>query len=246
MRYACAVLVLLLFTACERKEVDLAALLTKVYDAHGFTAWNAITELAYVKESVVYNADGSKRLQTVQSHKYQMKPAFSAEVQWESGSDKHEIIYSEGTTQKTVNGEQITDLKVLKSAGESVNAALYTLSQPFKLSDPGVMLTYEGVDRLEEGEEVYVIKASYDTENDNHTKNDEWWYYFDVETYLCRATMVHHGTTYSYIKNLEYDHTTDVVFNYHRKGYAVDSTRKMLYHQSEYYYRNYKLGFSRN
>ena len=115
------------------------------------------------------------------------------------------------------------------------------MSQPFKLSDLGVILSFVGEDVLEEGQAVYVVQASYNTANENHTQSDEWWYFFDQSSYLCLATMVHHGSTYSYIKNLEFDRTTDIVFNAHRKGYAVDSARKILYHQSEYFYRNFEI-----
>lgn len=247
MRYCFFLLSSILIFGCQSPALDAETILKRAYKAHGGKViWGSIKELQYEKESVVYNADGSTRIQSLQQHHYLMNPEFSAVIQWQSDGSNHEIQYTDEGARKLVDDVEIIDPTVQASSYESVNAARYTVSQPFKLSDPGVILTYEGIDILEEGEQVHVIKASYDTENDNHSKNDEWWYYFDIETYLCLATMVHHGTTYSYIKNLKYDHSTDIVFNFHRKGYAVDSTRKVLYHQSEYYYRNYKLGFSSN
>lgn len=247
MRYSVLFLTVLLISACQGELVDTDTIVKRAYAAHGGKAvWNSISELRYEKESVVYNADGSTRFQSLQQHHYIMKPQFSAVVDWQLDGEEHKIEYTDVGATKWVDGVNVNGSTIQQSSAESVNAARYTVSQPFKLTDPGVKLSYEGVDTLEEGEQVHVIKASYSTENENHTKSDEWWYYFDVNTYLCLATMVHHGDTYSYIKNLEYDHTTDIVFNYHRKGYAVDSTRKVLYHQSEYYYRNYKLSFSSN
>lgn len=241
MRYACVFLVLFIVSACSQPQLEVNTIVERAFDAHGKDLWGSMNTLSYEKESRVYNADGTIRVQTLQYHDYHFQPDFSAQVRWNADGESHEITYSAGSATKTVKGEQVTDQEVLASATASVNAALYTVSQPFKLTDPGVMLTYEGVDMLEEGEEVHVVKASYSTENENHTKNDAWWYYFDVDTYLCRATMVHHGTTYSYIKNLAYDRSSGIVLNAHRKGYAVDSTRKILYHQSEYFYRGYKV-----
>ncbi len=247
MRYILLLLSVLLVSACDDQTIDADTIVQRAYTAHGGkVVWDNISELSYEKESVVYNADGSTRLKTLQHHHYRMRPEFSAIIEWRSNGEAHRIEYSGSDARKWVDSTEITDQAIQASSAESVNAARYTVSQPFKLTDPGVALSYEGLDRLEEGEQVHVIKASYNTENENHTKNDDWWYYFDVETYLCLATMVHHGSTYSYIRNLEYDHTTDIVFNYHRKGYAVDSTRKVLYHQSEYFYRDYKVGFSAN
>lgn len=247
MRYTLLLLPMLLVSACNNRTLDADTIVQRAYTAHGGkVVWDNISELSYEKESVVYNADGSIRLKTLQQHRYRMKPEFSAVIEWQANGEAHRIEYKDSGARKWVNDVEQLDASIQASAYESVNAARYTVSQPFKLTDPGVVLSYEGLDRLEEGEQVHVIKAGYSTENKNHTKNDEWWYYFDVENYLCLATMVHHGSTYSYIKNLEYDHTTDIVFNYHRKGYAVDSTRKVLYHQSEYFYRDYKVGFSVN
>ena len=235
-----------LFVACgpTKSTVDVQEIVDKAYEAHGHKEmWDGLLALSYEKESKVYNADGSIRVNSLQQHRYEMMDGFKATVSWEAGADAHEIRYTDAGAEKLINGALITDETTKAKAYEAVNAARYTVSQPFKLSDPGVVLTYEGEDTLEEGERVHVVKASYSTENKNHSKNDEWWYYFDVDTYLCRATMVHHGTTYSYIKNLEYDRSTGFVLNYHRKGYAVDSARNILYHQSEYFYRNYKVLF---
>ena len=230
----------LIIFSCQ-SEVDVQSIVDQAYQAHGKALWDNLSTLHYEKESKVYNADGSVRVNTLQQHRYGFGEEFWAIVNWESNGDKHEINYTDKGAEKFVNGERVVDEKVEASAYESVNAARYTVSQPFKLNDPGVVLSYEGKDELEDGSKVYVVKASYSTENENHSKNDEWWYYFDVESYRCLATMVHHGTTYSYIRNLEFDESTGIVFNYHRKGYAVDSARNILYHQSEYFYRNYMV-----
>ncbi|MCE7993243.1 MAG: hypothetical protein HEP71_14750 [Roseivirga sp.] len=247
MRFSTFFLAVLFVSGCRGELIDVDTIVQKAYTAHGGKAiWDSISELSYEKESVVYNADGGTRFQNLQRHHYVMRPQFSAQLEWQSNDEEHRIEYTHVGARKWIDDVEVMDSVIQASSSESVNAARYTVSQPFKLTDPGVILSYEGMDILEAGEQVYVIKASYSTDNENHTKSDEWWYYFDVDTYLCLATMVHHGSTYSYIKNLEYDYSTDIVFNYHRKGYAVDSTRKVLYHQSEYYYHDYKLSFSSN
>ena len=240
--FALTLVTLFLMNACSPSGTDVQDIVAKAYEAHGGKeVWDNLYSLRYEKESKVYNADGSVRVNTLQEHYYEMGPEFKAKVQWQAGEETHEINYTDAGAEKWVNGERVVDMDTEAKAYEAVNAARYTVSQPFKLSDPGVVLTYEGEDTLEEGQKVHVVKASYSTDNENHSKNDEWWYFFDVDTYLCLATMVHHGTTYSYIKNLEYDRSTGLVFNYHRKGYAVDSARNILYHQSEYFYRNYEI-----
>ncbi|MFT6827932.1 MAG: hypothetical protein ACJAZV_001220 [Roseivirga sp.] len=242
MRYIIFLWLGLLLVSCKPQGLDANAIIAKAYEAHGGKqVWDRIGTLKYQKESTVYNADGSTRVKSLQDHDYKMQPTFSAVIKWDDDTTHHQITLKDDSTQKWINGEELMDEKVRAAAEEIVYTALYTVSQPFKLSDPGVLLSYEGEDVLEEGQSVYVVKASYNTENENHTQSDEWWYFFDQSSFLCLATMVHHGSTYSYIKNLEFDRSTDIVFNAHRKGYAVDSVRNILYHQSEYYYLNYQI-----
>ena len=233
-------LTILFISSCKETALDAKSIVLKAYDAHGGKAnWDKINVLNYEKEAVVYDAEGGIRVKSIQQHRYSYRPKFNATIDWKEGQQNHQIQFTDARALKYVDVELINDKTVTESAYNSVNAARYTVSQPFKLSDDGVQLTYEGIDVLEDGQQVHVVKASYDMENENHTDNDEWWYFFEVNTYLCLATMVHHGTTYSYIKNLEFDRSTDIVFNSHRKGYSVDSARNILYHQSEYFYRNY-------
>lgn len=246
MRYSRSIVFLVvmgsLISSCNERPIDAEGIVAKAYLAHGGKAnWDKIDALNYQKESVVYDAEGTILVKHLQVHRYNFRPNFNATVNWEDGAQSHEIQFTDASASKYVDEELIEDKSVSESAYNSVNAARYTVSQPFKLSDTGVQLTYEGIDELEEGQKVHVVKASYNMENENHTDNDEWWYFFDLDTYLCLATMVHHGTTFSYIKNLEFDRSTNIVFNSHRKGYSVDSARNILYHQSEYFYRDYKI-----
>lgn len=246
MRYpasiAWLIVIVSLISSCDEGITDAESIVAKAYSAHGGKEnWDKMNTLNYQKQSVVYDASGVILVKNLQAHRYEFRPSFNANINWEDGGQSHQIQFTDAGALKFVDGELIKDKSVTESAYNAVNAARYTVSQPFKLSDEGVLLTYQGIDRLEEGQEVHVVKASYDIENENHTENDEWWYFFDVDTYLCLATMVHHGTTYSYIRNLKFDRTTNFVFNYHRKGYAVDSARNILYHQSEYFYTDYNI-----
>lgn len=241
MRFFGLIIICACLLSCKY-EPDLNEILENAYKVHGGKeAWDALESLSYEKESTVFDADSSVRFQSLQQHYYQLSPQFQANIQWTQNGHEHEIYYTDAAAEKRVGGIRVNDAAVEASAYESVNAARYTVSQPFKLSDPGVELTYEGKDTLEDGEPVFVVKATYSTENENHSVNDEWWYYFDVGTYRCLATMVHHGQTYSYIKNLSFDESTGFVLHHHRKGYAVDSLRNVLYYQSEYFYRGYHI-----
>ena len=240
--FNCFLALLLIITSCNDKPLDAESIVAKAYEAHGGKqTWDEVSLLTYQKESKVYDQEGNFRVNTLQEHQYVMLPEFTGSISWHAQEVDHEIRFGEGSAQKYEGGQQVDDDRISASSMETVWTALYTVSQPFKLSDPGVMIYYEGIEALEEGQEVHTIRAEYNKDNDNHTKSDTWWYYFDTENFLCVATLVHHGETFSYIKNLEFDRSTGIVFNHHRKGYAVDKDRNILFHQSEYFYRNFQI-----
>ena len=106
--------------------------------------------------------------------------------------------------------------------------------------DKGTNLEYIGEDILADSSQVHVIMPTY---ADSEVGSDRWWYYFDKESNMLLANMVNHSPTYSYIINLSYDESTDIVFNAHRKSFFVDSLHNVRYLRAEYFYDNYTLGF---
>ena len=141
-------------------EVDVQSIVDKAYAAHGKALWDDLSALHYEKQSTVYNADGSVRVNSLQQHHYEFGPEFWAIVHWESDGEAHEINYTDAGAKKYVNEEQVMDQNAEASAYEAVNAARYTVSQPFKLNDPGVVLSYEGEEVIEDSVRVHVVKAS--------------------------------------------------------------------------------------
>ena len=100
----------------------------------------------------------------------------------------------------------------------TVAVALFVIDVPFKMMDKGVVLSYEGVDTLEDGQRVEVIKAIYNADkNDHHTKSDTWWYYFDADSGAYSGSMVYHAPTYAYIENTAKNEKLPLIMNTYRK-----------------------------
>lgn len=217
-------------------------IIQKSITAHGgLDSWTQAKTLSYRKKVTLFDKNGREESSIIQEHNYQLLPSFSASISWIQDNIEHNIVFANDSISKKVNNKYLTDQNELEKALNAVKAAQYVVSQPFKLMDEGIKLTYEGQQVLDNGMLVDAIKAEYDENNIQHTKSDRWWYYFDVNTARCVGNMVNHGDTYSYIKNLTYDSASAIIFNQHRKSYTVDKDRNIQFLRAEYFYSNYKL-----
>lgn len=233
-----------LFISCERKdsgERSSQQLLEDAITAHGgLDQWKKVQSIGYEKTTHLYLPDGELEKSVIQQHFYRLSPKLSGTIRWTVDSVAYEISYADGKAKKVVNGEVATADDVLQQAKDDFLAAYFTLCQPFKLQDEGTKLTYLGSDRLEDEQEVAVLKVEYP----GAQKADTWWYYFHPQTSHVLANMVDHGKGFSYIKNLAYDQSTGIVFNRHRKSYTVDSVRNIQYLRAEYFNRGFQVTYN--
>lgn len=201
--------------------------------------WQGLKEIRYQKHSVLYSSDGSEESNVVQQHIYRMSPEFEADITWEKDGNRHYLQYTSQSTKKFVNDTlQDSNEEALR---QSVMSAIYVLGMPFKLLDKGVRLTYEGITDFE-GYSAHAIEASYSSdENENHSTDDLWWYYFDAENANFLGAVVYHAPTYALIRNLDFDETTPIKFHKHRKSYRTDSLRKKEYLRAQFWYDNYEV-----
>ncbi|MEL7002112.1 MAG: DUF6503 family protein [Bacteroidota bacterium] len=249
------VIVLVFFTFCtsqrERTHVkqdeyshiadnQVRQILMKAIDkAGGIEAWQNLKTIEYTKHSILFLEDSTVEVDHVQRHKYTMQPEFGAMISWTMGEERHLITYTSTTAQKFVN-----DTLVNEDPSQSVMSAIYVLGMPFKLLDPGTTLEYVGEVRLESGEMAKSIKATYDpNSHDNHSTQDEWYYYFAPDDGSFLGAMVYHPPTYAYIRNLEFDHTTPIQFHKHRKSYRSDSARNIKFLRAEFWYSDYEIEY---
>lgn len=80
------------------------------------------------------------------------------------------------------------DSALARAYGTFINDS-YWLLMPFKWRDPGVHLSYEGRQRLDDGEEYAVVHLTF--EPDLGVTNDEYWAYVVPETGVMAAWRFH-------------------------------------------------------
>jgi hypothetical protein len=202
----------------------------------GLSTWKNLESISYYKSIILFDSLGVIESKVTQHHYYQLKPELTGTISWLVDGDSLKIEYANNEATKYVNGLAEISPESLNSAKNSFLSSFYVLFQPFKLMDEGTELNYVGVDTLESDVVVNVIQPSYTGAKPG---DDKWWYYFDIKTNRLLANMVNHSPTYSYIVNLSYDESTEIIFNAHRKSYFVDSLRNVRYLRAEYFYDDY-------
>ncbi|MDX1406798.1 MAG: hypothetical protein R3330_01660, partial [Saprospiraceae bacterium] len=99
-----------------------------------------------------------------------------------------------------------------------------------------------GIDTLDSGRPVDVIKAEYDPgTQDNHSTSDVWWYFFDRDGGSHLASMVYHPPTYALIENTTMTDAHPIRFNVYRRSYRCDSTRVKQFLRGEFYYSDFRV-----
>jgi hypothetical protein len=222
----------------ERQTKNFALeLVENSIEAHGgMEKWQAIRELTYTKNTRLLLPNGELESEIGQIHNYSLRPELTGTIEWSpTDSIDIRIDYNSISATRFINGS--LDSAAIGKVENEFMAAYFTLCQPFKLLDAGTELEYLGKDTLEDGKEVEKVMVTYP----NAEKSDRWWYFFDPVSYRVVANMVDHGRGYSYIRNLEYDDSTGIVFNRARNSYTVDSARNILYLRATYLNEDFKI-----
>lgn len=209
--------------------------------AGGLEAWQSMRELHFQKYFALYDAAGNVESENLQSHDYRFQPEEEVRITWMSGGAAHRMTYRDGQAAKEVAGraDTLADPQVLVN---NILSATFVISIPFKLLDDGVKLTYLGVDTLEDGQAVEVLRADYDPPgHDTHRTTDTWWHYFTQDDHRLAAYLVRHADHYSYVTNEQDTIVSGFLFPTVRESYRVDSLRNKLYLRARYRYADYEV-----
>ncbi|MTI40887.1 hypothetical protein [Fulvivirga lutimaris] len=210
----------------------------------GLERWKAIKILKYNKNYELYLESGEVEMAAQQFHDYTLLPNMEINILSKEGNDKKQIVFEQGQIKEYVNdtlNKQVNE----ESLTNNMQSALFVISQPFKLADEGPELTYEGIKTLNTGEEVYVLRAVYNSSSkDNLTTSDTWWVYFDKESYLMTGYTVKHLDHYSLVRNIETIEVEGFHFPKLRKSWRVNEKGEVLYLRASYEYSNFEINSS--
>jgi len=227
-----------LYSCKQITKVSANEIVEKSVEFHGgLKLWKQNNSLKFDKKIILYTRDGTIESKQIQYQKFDYKNGLSGELKWLKDRNKISIRYKEGKVFKRINDSIITSKEELKSAENAFFSAHYVVNQPFKLLEDAAILSYVGLEIID-NKKTHVVQVGY--VNDTET-SDKWFYYFDSKTYQLMATKVIHGDTVSIIKNISYDTSTGLLFNHHRKSYFLKPSGEEDYLRAEYFYTNFHI-----
>lgn len=208
--------------------------------AGGLDKWNTIDSLTYIKRSRLLYENQEVEYDITQSHAYVLNPSLTMNIEWTTDAGINNIFHSDSTSIKQLNDSIIDQgTKVMESA----MSAFYVLGMPYKLKDPGTILSYEGQKSFGD-KTADVVRASYSPdEYDNHSTSDLWWYYFDVVDGAFLGCMVYHPPTYALIENIAFHDVNGMKFQKRRMSYRCDSLGNKQYLRAEFWYDDFEVSF---
>lgn len=228
--YQCGVFIAILMSGCTKETA--VGLVSKSLVYHGGTeAWQAIDSIAYKKEEWLYRENGDLEKYSQRFYVHSLTRDLPISLSY-SDQDSTRIVRL-NSNGLWVNFEIANKEK--QHLENSLQAAPYTLCQPYKLlADADQLIRLPNEFWQKEGIEVFVVGIDYI--NPDGSPGNSWKYYFNADTYRLEGAMVHHGTTYSFIKNEAFENQTGLSLNAERTSYRCDSLRNIQFVRARYKY----------
>ena len=193
----------------------------------GWENWAAKENFSFYKNITQLDATGQEIRTTRQLHQYRIKPSFGARMSWEKEGKQYVIVNNGQQAWKYENGKELTDDKSKKEAWNSSFGSNYVISMPFKLTDPGVILTYDGIDTIEGNKIVHALKVEYEKGAGSSGGYHTWWYYFDKDTYDMVANYLDYGNGHSYTNYQTFTNVGGIRLHKLRHSHAADAAKKV-------------------
>lgn len=200
----------------------------------GWDAWAAKKTVAYTKITQSYDSTGKLLKERVELHQYQLNPQFKARISWQDSSTNYVLINNGQQAWKFKNGVEMTTENDRKQAYNSTFGPHYVTCMPFKLTDPGTVLTDEGLVTLANGKVLKCIKTTYLKGAGSAAGMHTWWYLFDPKSGNLTANFLDHGDNFNFTDYVEFKVVDSIKLATVRKGYAMNAKREVRHLTSIY------------
>lgn len=195
----------------------------------GWDAWAAKKTVTYTKTSQSYDSTGKLLKERIELHQYQLNPHFKARISWIDSANNYVLINNGQQAWKFKNGVEMTAENDRKQAYNSTFGSHYVLCMPFKLTDPGTVLTDEGLVTLPKGKALKCIKTTYLKGAGSAAGMHTWWYLFDPQSGNLTANFLDYGDSFSFTDYTEFKVVDSIKLATVRKGYAMNAKREVRY-----------------
>jgi len=226
----------LLISCGQGTDREAASLIEKSLAAHEKgTKWEDISQIQFRKQTRLYFENGEIESESDQILEFRLKPYFEGKMTWNKDSILHVGIWDGSKMRYQMGENSIQNPDFLKSKKNELDAAFFTVAQPWKLLGEGINKSYEGQKVLENGETVEVIAVDYGE------GSDLWWYYFNPETSLLAATEIQLASHRSLVYTLTHELAQGLVLHGKRESYRVEESGEKMYLRADYTYSDYKI-----
>ena len=256
MRIICGVLIMTLISCQPKVEVTIdpmdrlpanqaGEVVRKAIEyAGGWDSWNNKKNFSFYKKITHLDSTGTIERSVRQHHRYQLGDEFKARMEWQIGNDDFLIINNGMQAKKYKNGEELTDDKSKNEAWNSSYGSHYVIGMPYKLTDPGVTLIYEGIDSITLDEPVHAVRVEYAEGAGSTGGMHLWYYYFDLDNYNLAGNYLDYGEGHSVTTYEVFEYVSD--HRFHNKRYSYISNENKHRVMLRTVYENEEMKFDQN
>ena len=207
----------------------------------GWETWESKKDFSFYKNISAVDSTGKVIRKTRQLHQYKMGPSFQGRMTWKVGDDDFIIVNNGAEAKKYKNRVELSDDKSQNEAWNSSFGSNYVIAMPFKLTDPGTILTYEGIDTTTLDKPVHSLKVEYEKGAGSTGGMHVWWYYFDVDTYDLVGNYLDYGTGHSLTTYETFTKVDDIRLHLKRYSYASNEKKERV--RLKTIYENEEMNF---
>ena len=196
--------------------------------AGGWGAWEAKKNFSFYKKITQLDSTGNIRKQVKQLHQYNMKPGFQAKMSWNMDDADYIIINTGERAKKYENDKWLEDDKSENEAWNSSYGSNYVIQMPFKLTDPGTIITYDKIDSTTFARPAHAVKVEYEKGAGSSGGMHDWWYYFDIETFDLVANYLDYGEGHSLTTYESFEDVDGIRIHKKRKSYSSNENKEIV------------------
>lgn len=208
----------------------------------GWETWENKKTFSFYKNITHLDSTGQVERSQKQLHQYQIHPEFKARMSWTDKGNQYVIVNNGEEARKYENGKEMTDDKSKLQAWNSSFGSNYVISMPFKLTDPGVILSYEGIDSTTLKKRVHSLKVEYEKGAGSSGGMHTWWYYFDEKNYDLVANYLDYGEGYSLTTYETFEEVDGIRIHQKRFSHIADANKSII--QKRTIYENESMKFN--
>lgn len=206
--------------------------------------WASKKTVQYRKTTVQLDENGDVRRRIVQDHYYVLHPNPKMHIAWREDG-RHYVIINDGEQAwKWVDGERATSEQDRNHAWNSSFGSHYVFAMPFKLADPGAILTYRERTDLPDIGPAETVEIAYENGAGSSARMHTWTYYFSPDDFRLVANHLEYGPEpedYDYTEYTDHRVIDGVHMATRRVGYRSNAAGERLGKTSEIFYEDVRF-----